>query len=391
MTAKKIPDEISSIRALLAENPEGMTIISISELLGLNRNSAAANLKLLRMQGRVTLKQVGPAKIYCLANKLPVEAVLKLSNNGVLVFCKGETVVDSNEPFRELLQVATQDLIGKTTGQLPFFVGAHPELPRLIRDGLKGKESRISAELVLTDRSQPCTLTIQPVFFESGDPGVALIADISAGTRYYNHTDDGAEDSYNELDMTEYICRFTPDGTFTYVNRAYSDLLHKAKADLIGNRWRPTVPESEYKKIKKCLISLDSAHPVASLEFKTITSRGDSRWQRWKFRILPDRHGQSEEYMGTGIDITGIKKLEEQDRKRTEERESLIRERKAEFQDLNRQIYDEIASHEKTHFQLQFTQFAMDKASYMITWINREGRFMYINREAQEVLGYRYR
>ena len=391
MAVKKIPGEISSIRALLAENPEGLTIISISELLGMNRNAVANNLKLLRMQGRVALKQIGPAKIYWLANKLPVDAVLKLSNNGVIVFSKGETVADMNETFREFLQVTTQDLVGKNTGQLPCFLGAHPELPRLIREGLKGKESRIHAELALTDRSQPCTITIQPVFFESGDSGVALIADISAGTRYSNHTDDDRDDPLSELDMTEYICRFTPDGKFTYVNRAYSDLLHKAKADLIGHRWRPTVPESEYQKIKKCLISLDSAHPVASLEFKVVTSRGDSRWQRWKFRILPGRHEQAEEYMGTGSDITEIKIIEEQVRKGAEEREGLVREREAEVHDLNRQIYDEIASHEKTHFQLQFTQFAMDKVTYMIAWINREGRFVYMNRETQDVLGYRYR
>jgi len=391
MAEKRIPDEISCIRALLTENPEGLTIISISELLGMNRNAVANNLKLLRMQGRVNLKQIGPAKIYWLANKLPIDAVLKLSNNGIIVFGRGETVVDMNETFRELLQVTTQDLIGKTTGQLPCFVGSHPELPRLIRDGLKGKESRISAELVLADRSQPCTITIQPVFFESGDSGVALIVDISAGPRYFNRTEDDRDDLLSELDMTEYICRFTPDGTLTYVNRPYSDLLHKARADLIGHRWRPTVPESEYKKIKQCLVSLDSANPVASLEFKVVTSRGDSRWQRWKFRMLPDLHEQAEEYMGTGSDITEIKKIEEQARNGAEEMASLVRKREAEFQDLNRQIYDEIASHEKTHFQLQFTQFAMDKASYMITWINFEGRFMYMNRETQEVLGYRYR
>ena len=69
----------------------------------------------------------------------------------------------------------------------------------------------------------------------------------------------------------------------------------------------------------------------------------------------------------------------------------MLRERKAEIQDLNKQIYNEIASHEKTHFQLQFTQFAMDNASYMITWIGREGRFVYMNKEAQKVLGYQYR
>jgi PAS domain S-box-containing protein len=391
MAVEKFPDEISIIRALLAENPEGLTIKSISEMLGMNRNSAANTLHLLQMQGRVTLKRVGAAKIYCLANKLPVDAVMKLSNNGVIVFSKGEVVVDINEPFRELLQLSKRELIGKTTGQLPFLVESHPGLPRLIRDALKGKENRISADLVLADRSVPCMLTLCPVFFESGDSGVALIADISAGAGYPLRTDNGTDESLDDLDVIEYICRFTADGTLTYINQAYCDLVQKGKTELLGHKWRPAVPESEYKKIKKCLLSLDSLMPVASLEIKTITPGGDTHWQRWKFRNLLKRDGQSTGYQGTGIEITGIKNLEENIRKGAEEQERLVREHKAELQDLNKQIYNEISSHEKTHFQLQFTQFAMDNASYLITWVSREGRFVYMNRKAQQVLGYQYR
>ena len=391
MAIEKFPDEISSIRALLSENPEGLTIKSISEMLGMNRNAAANNLHLLQMQGRVTLKRVGAAKIYCQANKLPVDAVLKLSNNGVLVFGRGEAVVDMNEPFRQLLHLAKRDLIGKTTGQLPFFVESIPELTRLIRDGLKGKENRVSAEMVLADRSLPCTLTILPVFFENGEPGVALIADIPAVASYPHRNEYGADDSLAELDMTEYICRFTPDGTLTYVNRAYGDLLQKGKTELTGHRWRPTVPKSEYTRIKQCLLSLDSAHPVSSLDFRAITPRGDSRLQRWIFRILFDQAGKSIGYQGTGSDITDMKNLEETVQKGVEERESLVRGRLVEVQDLNRQIYNEIASHEKTHTKLQFTQFAVDNASYLIMWASRGGRFVYMNREAQKVLGYQHR
>jgi len=391
MSVEKVPDEFSRIRTLLSENPEGLTIGAISGILEINRNSAAKNLKLLQMQGRVTLKRIGTAKIYCPANKLPVDAVMKLSNNGVIVFSKGEAVADINEPFRELLQMAKQDLVGKTTRYLPFPAESLPELSRLIRDGLKGKESRISVKLVLHNRSVPCMFTLSPVFFENGDPGVALIADIPAGTRYPDSTSNGADDSLSELDMSEYVCRFTPDGTLTYVNGAYADLLQKEKKDLVGHRWRPTVPESEYKKIRQCLLSLDRAHPVTSLDFKAINPQGDSRWQRWKFRILSDKDGTSAGYQGTGTDITGLKLLEEKVSKGAEEIESLVLEQKAVIQDLNKQIYAEIARQEKTNFQLQFTQFAMDNASHLIMWTSRSGRLVYVNREAQQVLGYPYR
>jgi PAS domain S-box-containing protein len=308
----------------------------------------------------------------------------------VIVFNVGQTVIDINEPFLELLQMTKKDIIGKMVEELPFFAKICPDLSHLIRDGLKGKETKISAVLVLTDRFLPGTFTMSPVFFENGDPGVALIVSITTNTIHTSLLETGADRSLVEQDEIEYICRFSPDGTITYVNQAFSDLVQKEKADLIGHEWRPTIPESEYKGIKNYLSSLDIAHPVASLEFKIITPNGESRWQRWKFRGIFNQAGQTTGYQGTGLDITEIKKLEEKISRRENEMESLILEHKVEVQDLSKQIYTEISTREKADFQLQFTQFAMNNSSYMIIWISRDARFVYMNKKALTVLGYTY-
>lgn len=391
MAVNKFPDEVEAIRKLLANNTDGLSIKACATTLGMNRNSVAKYLDMLQMQGRVTVRQYGSARIYTLANKLPVTAILKISKGYVLIFSQGQTVVDINEPFREFLQLLKNDLLGKTPGQLPFFLESHPDLSRLIRDGLKGKETRISAVLVLPDQSLPGTFTFSPVFFENGDPGVALIADITTGTRHPIPPETGADRLLVELDEVEYICRFKPDGTLTYVNRAYGELQQKQTADLIGHEWRPAVPDSEYKKIKNGFSSLNPARPVASLEFRTITPNGESRWQRWKFRGVFNQDGQTTGYQGTGLDITEVKKLEEKVSRDESELEKMIKEHTIEIQELNKQIYTEISTHQKADFQLQFTQFAMNNASYMIIWISREARFVYMNKKARQVLGYSYR
>jgi len=79
MAVEKFSEYIPRIRDLLPENSEGLTIKNISEMLGMNRNSAAKSLQLLQMQSRVTLRHIGPARLYCLARKLPADAVLKMS------------------------------------------------------------------------------------------------------------------------------------------------------------------------------------------------------------------------------------------------------------------------------------------------------------------------
>jgi PAS domain S-box-containing protein len=89
-----------------------------------------------------------------------------------------------------------------------------------------------------------------------------------------------------------------------------------------------------------------------------------------------------------GLDITELRQLKEKLKKTQQDREDLVKIQRKEMQDLNRQLYDEISHREKAEFQLQFTKFAMDNASYMIIWINREGRFVYMNTKAREVLGF---
>ncbi|MDO9035903.1 MAG: PAS domain S-box protein [Methanoregula sp.] len=391
MAVEKFPDEISAIRAMLSEHPEGLTIRSISALLGMNRNSVAKYLEMLQMQGGLTLKRSGPSKIYCLADKLPAAAVLKLTKSHVIIFDQLLTAADVNDSFTDLLKISKEEILGKCLEDLPFVVQSHPGLLTLIKEGIRGKESKTSASIKTDYRLVPCMLTCSPVFFENGSSGVSLIIDLEQESKNGDGLFKGTDDSFTGLDETEYICRFSQDGTLTYVNQAYSNLLQRTKTDLIGDKWRPTIPESEYKKIRKCLLSLDRVHPVASLEIKVITPLGNSQWQRWKFRMLSGRTGQSAGYQATGLDITELKNLEQKVVKSADDIASLLKQRKVEIQDLNKQIFDEIASHEKTHFQFQFTEFAMDNASYMITWIARDGRFVYMNKEAQKVLGYQYR
>ncbi len=72
MAVEKFPDEITAIRKLLSENPDGLTIRSISAVLGMNRNSTAKYLEMLQMQGGLTLKRSGlPRSIALPTNYLP--------------------------------------------------------------------------------------------------------------------------------------------------------------------------------------------------------------------------------------------------------------------------------------------------------------------------------
>jgi PAS domain S-box-containing protein len=388
MAVEKFQDEISIIKTLLYEHPEGLNIKTISKMLGIHRNSVAKYLDRLQSQGSVTVKHYSSSKIYSLSNKLQAAAVLKLSKNYVILINHGLIVVDINDPLCEFLKISKKDIVGKTVEQLPFVVQSHPELPALIKEGLKEKESKNPVVVVSGDHLFPSMLTISPVFFENGDPGVSLMIDVPIGSEQNGCIDTGFIPSGPGMDEIEYVCQFEPDGTITFVNEIYCHTLQKSKADLLGHEWRPVIPESEFTKIKSSLASIDKNHPVSTQEFRTITPKGEHRWQRWKFRGIFDLYGSLKKYQGVGLDITELKQLKEKLKKTQQDREELVRVQTKEMQDLNKQLYDEISHREKAEFQLQFTQFAMDNASYMIIWINVEGRFVYMNTKAREVLVY---
>jgi len=386
MAVEKFQDEISIIKALLYEHPEGLNIKTISKMLGIHRNSVAKYLDRLQSQGSITVKHYSSSKIYSLSNKLQAAAVLKLSKSYVLLVNHGLIVVDINDPLCEFLKISKKEIVGKTIEQLPFVLQSHPELPALIKEGLKEKESQNPVVIVSGDHLFPSMLTMSPVFFENGDPGVSLMIDIPVGSEQNGFTDTGFIPLGPGMDEIEYVCQFEPDGTITFVNEIYCHTLQKSKADLLGHEWRPVIPEPEFTKIKSSLTAIDKNHPVSTQEFRTITPKGEHRWQRWKFRGIFDPYGTLKKYHGVGQDITELKQLKENLKKTERDMEELIRVQRNEMQDLNRQLYDEISHREKAEFQLQFTQFAMDNASYMIIWINREGRFVYMNSKAREAL-----
>ena len=388
MAVEKFQDEISIIKKLLYEHPEGLNIKTISKMLGIHRNSIAKYLDRLQSQGSVTVKYYSSSKIYSLSNKLQAAAVLKLSKNYVLLINHRLIVVDINDPLCEFLKISKKEIVGKTVEQLPFVVQSHTELPALIKEGLNGKESNNPVMIVSDDHLFPSMLMISPVFFESGDAGVSLIIDVTIEPEQNGFMDTRFIPTDPGMDEIEYVCQFDPDGTITFVNETYCHTLQKSKVDLLGHEWRPVIPETEFIKIKSYLTAIDKNHPVSTQEFRTITPKGEHRWQRWKFRGIFDPYGTLKRYYGVGLDITELKQLKEKLKKTEQDTEELIRVQRKEMQNLNRQLYDEISHREKAEFQLQFTQFAMDNASYMIIWINREGRFVYMNSKAREVLGF---
>ena len=65
-------EETKRIIDLLAKNPSGLTIEQVSRQLSINRTTAAKYLNFLIASGQIKKRNLGPAKIFTLAPRLPM-------------------------------------------------------------------------------------------------------------------------------------------------------------------------------------------------------------------------------------------------------------------------------------------------------------------------------
>ncbi|MBI9045594.1 MAG: PAS domain S-box protein [Anaerolineaceae bacterium] len=123
-------------------------------------------------------------------------------------------------------------------------------------------------------------------------------------------------------DQTEFIVRYIPDTTRTFVNQSYCRHMEKKYDALVGTRIideleDPLLREKYLEKLSR----LSPENPMVSEQFEEISSKGITTWIEWIDRAIFDDQGKVIEYQAVGKDITLKKKVELDLLKRTEELE----------------------------------------------------------------------
>ncbi len=114
-------------------------------------------------------------------------------------------------------------------------------------------------------------------------------------------------------DQTEMICRFRPDGTYTFANRAYCDALWMESREILGNTIWGLAPEGVHRTRAELEIITPSS-PIATREVMVSAQGSYPRWQQWRDRGFFDERGAVVEYQSVGRDITDRKKAEDERR-----------------------------------------------------------------------------
>jgi PAS domain S-box-containing protein len=145
-------------------------------------------------------------------------------------------------------------------------------------------------------------------------------------------------------DQTEFIVRWKPDSTRTFVNAAYCRYFQQKSEDLIGTSFFPLIAAEDHDKIRAKIAQITPKTPIQNEIHRVIAPDGSLRWQEWTDRGLVDAAGNLMEVQSVGRDITPRKQAEDA-LDYTNQLQSLVTVLATEFINIPPQKIDEAIHH----------------------------------------------
>jgi PAS domain S-box-containing protein len=167
--------ETTKIKSLLKENPRGMSVTDISRNIGINRNTVAKYLELLRISGHIEMENIGTAKVYFLSQRIPVSTLLDFSSDYIVVIDDNNKVVQANDRFIELTQNSKSNIQGKKLCDVFPPMISNKTLLDSIKDARKGDDQVETLDLFVGNELCFFKTKIIPSTFDDGEIGVTLI------------------------------------------------------------------------------------------------------------------------------------------------------------------------------------------------------------------------
>jgi PAS domain S-box-containing protein len=152
--------------------------------------------------------------------------------------------------------------------------------------------------------------------------------------------------------QTEFIVRWKPDSTRTFVNEAYCRYIGQPREQLVGQKFALTTTDTIRTIIDQLMLSRDGK-PVEPDTHRLVKPDGTTGWIEWFDHGIFDENGQLVEVQSVGRDVT-----------------------------------ERIVMGEQVRQERDRAQQYLDIAGVMLVALNPQGEITLINRKGREILGY---
>lgn len=121
------------------------------------------------------------------------------------------------------------------------------------------------------------------------------------------------EEKYRAVveDQVEMICRFVPDGTITFANRAFCQFYGKTNEEVIGKSYLSLIPEPQYPVFTQSIEELLSEAGRMIFDIQPYKKGDSTRWMEQTLRALTSGGNQVQQFQVVLRDITEKRKAEQ--------------------------------------------------------------------------------
>lgn len=171
-------DEESDIEHRILQSlrfkPRGMTITEIAKKTGITRNSISKHLHFMQVTGQVDVQAVGNAKMYSIAQRVPLSAFLVFTRNMILVLDSRLNIVQCNNQFLTFANARKEDLVGENIQERTLPVVSSPEALDVI-EGLEREQ--VITEITWQERNEAAYFEMEviPTVFNNGEQGCTIV------------------------------------------------------------------------------------------------------------------------------------------------------------------------------------------------------------------------
>ncbi|KQC03078.1 MAG: histidine kinase [Methanoculleus sp. SDB] len=204
-------DTPSRILRALRFRPKGLTITELAKQIKATRNSVSKHLGILQIAGKVNVRAVGNAKLYSLAQRVPMSAFLCFTKNLILVLDSTQRIVQINDQCLKLINRTKDDLIGLSLEEAELPVVSTPEALAVI-EGLEKEQVVTDLRYKGGGKDLFFQMQVIPTTFEDGEKGCTLVLeDITERKQYIRNMEFLARTAMElvdlpaEADIYEYI------------------------------------------------------------------------------------------------------------------------------------------------------------------------------------------
>jgi PAS domain S-box-containing protein len=176
---------VARIKTLLRLHPKGLTISQIASQLKINRNSISKYLEILQVSGQVENRIIGQAKIYYIARRIPVSALLNLSSALVCTLDEDQRILYANKKFLDFFGLKGEEVMGRNPEEILRQIAVQTEAMSKIFSHIDTGEESEREVILHTPEEFYFRIKGIPTVFEDGSHGTTLLLEDRTRERQY--------------------------------------------------------------------------------------------------------------------------------------------------------------------------------------------------------------